>query len=76
MEEYVVSIWETLRKDVVVKATSEKEAQNMVLQAYKDGKFSLTMDDFIEDFTESDVETLEEAISMDDVNKEELIYLD
>lgn len=76
MEKYVVSIWETLRKDVVVEAEDPQSAQDKVLQAYKEEKFTIDMDDFIEDFTDSDVQPLEEAIAMNDVIEGLLVYLD
>ena len=76
MEKFVVSIWETLRKDVVVEADNLQSAQDKVLHAYKDGKITIGMDDFVADFTDSDVEPLADAIALGDVIESELVYLD
>lgn len=72
VEKYVVYLWETLRKTISVEASNPQEAHEKVFRAYEAGKISFSMDDFIEDFTDSEVFLYADAINVDHLNEDEI----
>lgn len=71
MDEYLVMMWESLRKDVAVKANSAEEALEKAIKAYEDGKFEINMDDFIMDNLDCDCMPMDEAIEYGEVESAE-----